>query len=37
VDGYLFFMRQGTLMAQPFDTERLRLKGEPVPVPAAWI
>jgi serine/threonine protein kinase/Tol biopolymer transport system component len=31
-NGYLFFMRQGTLMSQPFDLGRLRLEGEPVPV-----
>ena len=31
-NGYLFFMRDTTLMAQPFDTARLRLGGEPVPV-----
>jgi eukaryotic-like serine/threonine-protein kinase len=29
-DGYLFFMREDTLMAQPFDPRRLELKGEPV-------
>jgi eukaryotic-like serine/threonine-protein kinase len=32
VNGYLFFMRQSTLMGQPFDAGRLQLKGEPVPV-----
>jgi serine/threonine protein kinase len=32
VDGNVFFMREGTLMVQPFDTGKLRLKGEPVPV-----
>ncbi len=31
-DGYLFFMRENTLMAQPFDTAKLTLTGEPVPV-----
>ena len=31
-NGYLFFMREGTLMAQPFDAARLQLRGEPVPV-----
>ena len=31
-DGYLFFMRENTLMAQPFDAGRLKLQGEPVPV-----
>jgi len=30
--GYLFFVRGRTLMAQPFDPERLRLNGEPVPI-----
>ena len=30
--GYLLFARQGTLMAQPFDADRLRLAGEAVPV-----
>ncbi len=30
--GYLLFMREGTLMAQPFDNRRLELKGQPVPV-----
>jgi eukaryotic-like serine/threonine-protein kinase len=30
--GYLLFLRGTTLMAQPFDTERLVLTGEPVPV-----
>ncbi|HEY3826002.1 MAG TPA: hypothetical protein VGL82_15665 [Bryobacteraceae bacterium] len=29
---YLFFMRESTLMAQPFDTDRRQLGGEPVPV-----
>jgi Tol biopolymer transport system component/tRNA A-37 threonylcarbamoyl transferase component Bud32 len=31
-DGYLLFVREGTLLAQPFDASRLRLSGEPVPV-----
>jgi eukaryotic-like serine/threonine-protein kinase len=31
-NGYLFFMRGTTLMAQPFDTGKFQLKGEPVPV-----
>ncbi len=26
--GYLLFNRQGTLMAQPFDADRLQLSGE---------
>ena len=30
--GYLLFIRQGTLMAQPFDAARLELGGEAVPV-----
>jgi Tol biopolymer transport system component len=30
--GYLIFHRQGTLMAQPFDADRLQLSGEAVPV-----
>jgi Tol biopolymer transport system component len=32
VEGNLFFMREGTLMAQPFDAGKLQLRGEPVPV-----
>jgi eukaryotic-like serine/threonine-protein kinase len=32
VNGYLFFMRENTLMAQPFDAGRLQLRGEAVPV-----
>jgi len=32
LDGNLFFMRDGTLMTQPFDTGKLQLTGEPVPV-----
>jgi hypothetical protein len=31
-DGRLFFMREGTLMAQTFDSTKLDLAGEPVPV-----
>jgi serine/threonine protein kinase len=31
-DGYVFFMRENTLMAQPFDGGRLMLQAEPVPV-----
>jgi len=27
--GYLLFLRAGALMAQPFDTEKLQLSGEP--------
>src|SRR6202521_5001845 len=30
--GYLLFHRQGTLMAQPFDADRLQLTGEAVPI-----
>jgi Tol biopolymer transport system component len=30
--GHLFFLRDGTLMAQPFDAGQLKLAGEPVPV-----
>src|SRR5262245_23256445 len=30
--GYLLFGREGALMAQPFDTARHRLTGEPFPV-----
>jgi hypothetical protein len=32
VEGKLFFMREGTLMVQPFDAGKLKLAGEPVPV-----
>jgi Tol biopolymer transport system component/predicted Ser/Thr protein kinase len=31
-DRYLFFVQENTLMAQPFDTGRMQLRGEPVPV-----
>jgi hypothetical protein len=30
--GYLLFWRDGSLMAQPFDPDKLRLSGEPIPV-----
>jgi serine/threonine protein kinase len=30
--GYMLFIRQGTLLAQPFDAQKLRLVGEPVPI-----
>lgn len=30
--GYLLYGRQGTLMAQPFDAERLQLTGDAVPI-----
>jgi len=32
VEGNLFFMRDGTLMTQPFDDKKLQLTGEPTPV-----
>jgi eukaryotic-like serine/threonine-protein kinase len=32
VNGNLFFMRDGTLMVQPFDADKLQLRGDPVPV-----
>jgi dipeptidyl aminopeptidase/acylaminoacyl peptidase len=32
VNGYLFFMRDNTLMAQPFDASKMELTGEPVPM-----
>jgi Tol biopolymer transport system component len=31
-DGYLLYLRQNTLMAQPFDEKRLVMTGEAVPV-----
>jgi eukaryotic-like serine/threonine-protein kinase len=33
--GYLLFLRDSTLMAQPFDAAGLVLAGEPAPVPGA--
>jgi serine/threonine protein kinase len=30
--GYLLYNRQGTLMAQPFDADRLQLTGDAVPI-----
>jgi len=30
--GYLVFLREQTLMAQPFDVERLELTGDPAPI-----
>jgi eukaryotic-like serine/threonine-protein kinase len=30
--GYVLFVRETTLMVQPFDTRRLQLTGQPVPV-----
>ncbi len=32
VQGHLLFLREGTLMAQPFDAERLALSGDAVPI-----
>src|SRR5439155_12184732 len=32
---YLLFVREGALVAQPFDVGRLQLSGEPLPVPEA--
>jgi Tol biopolymer transport system component len=32
ITGYLLFVREGALMAQPFDNRRLELKGNAVPV-----
>jgi serine/threonine-protein kinase len=32
--GHLVFLRQGTLMAVPFDLDRREIKGQPVPVVA---
>jgi eukaryotic-like serine/threonine-protein kinase len=31
-DGYLVFLRENTLVAQPFDPDRLMLTGEPRPI-----
>jgi Tol biopolymer transport system component/predicted Ser/Thr protein kinase len=33
--GQLLFVRQGTLVAQPFDVKRLHLQGEPIPLPVS--
>jgi serine/threonine protein kinase len=30
--GYLLFVRDGTLLAQPFDAEALRVTGDPIPI-----
>jgi eukaryotic-like serine/threonine-protein kinase len=30
--GYLLFSRDGTLLAQPFDAEALRVTGDPIPI-----
>jgi Tol biopolymer transport system component len=32
VAGNIFFIREGTLMVQPFDDAKLQLRGEPVPI-----
>jgi Tol biopolymer transport system component len=32
VNGYLFFMRENNLMAQPFEAGRMQFRGEPVPL-----
>jgi Tol biopolymer transport system component/tRNA A-37 threonylcarbamoyl transferase component Bud32 len=34
-NGYLLFMREETLMAQPFDTARMNLTGKPLPISEA--
>jgi serine/threonine protein kinase len=31
-EGNLFFLREGTLMVQAFDAQKLRVRGDPVPV-----
>jgi Tol biopolymer transport system component len=31
-NGHLLFLRDGTLLAQPFDTDRLEVRGEPLPL-----
>jgi hypothetical protein len=31
--GYLLFMREGSLLAQPFDPKRLEITGDPIPLP----
>jgi hypothetical protein len=30
--GRLFFLRESTLLAQPFDERSLQLQGDPIPV-----
>jgi Tol biopolymer transport system component len=30
--GYLLYVRDGTLLAQPFDAKALKIKGEPIPI-----
>lgn len=32
VAGYLLYVRNGSLMAQPFDPERMQFTGEPIPI-----
>jgi eukaryotic-like serine/threonine-protein kinase len=32
VSGYLLFLRQNKLMAQPFDAKRLEFTGDPIPI-----
>jgi Tol biopolymer transport system component/predicted Ser/Thr protein kinase len=32
VNGFLFFMRENTLMGQPFNADQMKLTGEPIPV-----
>ncbi len=32
LEGYLLYVREGALLAQPFDARRLRLSGEPVSI-----
>ena len=34
--GHLLFLREGTLMAQPFDTKRLVTTGKPFQSPSGW-
>lgn len=33
-DGYLFYVKEGTLFAQEFDSSGLRFKGKPIPLAA---
>jgi eukaryotic-like serine/threonine-protein kinase len=35
--GYLLFLRESTLMAQPFDTERLELTGDAIPISGSGV
>jgi eukaryotic-like serine/threonine-protein kinase len=34
-DGYLFYVKEGTLTAQEFDTSGLSFKGKPIPIAAS--